>query len=162
MTDTSFLEGKRVLVVDDELDVIDTVRDLLPMCDMVTASSFEAAKQQLESQSFDVAILDIMGVSGYELLDICAAKDITAVMLTAHAVSREHIKKSYIKGAAYYIPKEEMSGLESFLTEVLQAKEKGQNTWAGWYKRFFNFCERRFGKDWVEKDKDFLDKITYY
>jgi CheY-like chemotaxis protein len=162
MEDTSFLSGKKVLVVDDEPDVLDTIQDLLPMCDMVTASSYEEAKRLLESQSFDIAILDIMGVSGYELLDICAAKDITAVMLTAHAVSQKHIQKSYIRGAAYYIPKEEMSGLEVFLTDVLQAKEKGQNTWAGWYKRFFNFCERRFGKDWVEKDKDFLDKMNFY
>jgi len=162
MADTTILKGKKILIVDDEADVLDTLRDLLPMCDIVAASSYDQAKKHLESQWFEIAILDIMGVSGYDLLEICAKKGITAVMLTAHAVSQDHIKKSYIKGAAYYVPKEEMSDLEVFLTDVLEAKMKGENTWAGWYKRFFRFCERKFGKEWVEKDKDFLDKITYY
>lgn len=162
MTTPDILDGKRVLIVDDEADVLETLKELLPMCDIVAASSYEEASQHLQSQWFDVAILDIMGVSGYELLDICAKKDITAVMLTAHAISRDHIRKSYIKGAAYYVPKEEMAELEVFLSDVLMAKQKGENTWAGWYKRFLSFCERKFGKEWRDEDEDFLNKISYY
>ena len=162
MKNTDMLTGKKVLIVDDEADVLETLKDLLPMCDIVAASSYEEAKNYLDSQWFEIAILDIMGVSGYDLLDICAEKGITAVMLTAHAVSQEHIKKSYMKGAAYYVPKEEMSQLEVFLTDVLLAKEKGENTWDGWYGRFIRFCERKFGKEWVDDDKDFLSKISYY
>jgi DNA-binding response OmpR family regulator len=162
MKNASMLAGKKVLIVDDEADVLETLKDLLPMCDIAAASSYEEARDLLESRWFEIAILDIMGVSGYELLDICAKKDITAVMLTAHAISREHIKKSYLKGAAYYVPKEEMGELEVFLTDVLLAKQKGENTWAGWYNRFIKFCERKFGKEWVDDDKDFLNKINYY
>jgi len=162
MENANMLAGKKVLIVDDEADVLETLKDLLPMCDIVTASSYEEARKHLESQWFEVAILDIMGVSGYDLLDICAKKDITAVMLTAHAISQDHIKKSYMKGAAYYVPKEEMGELEVFLTDVLLAKQKGENTWAGWYKRFLKFCERKFGKEWLDEDKDFLNKISYY
>jgi DNA-binding NtrC family response regulator len=162
MNTTNILDGKSVLIVDDEIDVLETLKDLLPMCDIVTASSYEEAKRHLENKRFEIAILDIMGVSGYELLEICAKKDVTAVMLTAHAISQSHIKKSYIKGAAYYVPKEEMAELEIFLTDVLVAKEKGENTWAGWYKRFLKFCERKFGKEWQDDDQDFLNKISYY
>ena len=162
METENILDGKSVLIVDDEVDVLETLKDLLPMCEIVTASSYEEARGYLENKWFEIAILDIMGVSGYELLDICAKKDITAVMLTAHAISQGHIKKSYIKGAAYYVPKEEMGDLEVFLTDVLLAKQKGENTWAGWYKRFLKFCERRFGKEWLDEDEDFLNKISYY
>jgi hypoxanthine phosphoribosyltransferase len=37
MTEYELLKGKRVLLVDDELDVFDTLEDLLPMCEKVWA-----------------------------------------------------------------------------------------------------------------------------
>jgi DNA-binding response OmpR family regulator len=73
-TRDKILEGKRILVVDDEPDVLDTLEDLLSMCEVVKASSFEKAKSLLESGPFDFAILDIMGVNGYDLLDIATKK----------------------------------------------------------------------------------------
>jgi len=63
MSDQTLLDYKRVLIVDDEPDVLETLEQLLPMCDVVRASNFEEAKALLETQYFDMAILDIMGVS---------------------------------------------------------------------------------------------------
>jgi CheY-like chemotaxis protein len=83
MAENKLLDGKRVLAVDDEQDVLDTLVDLLPMCELVTAPSFEEARELLESQPFDLVILDIMGVDGYGLLEIATRKNIPAVMLTA-------------------------------------------------------------------------------
>lgn len=37
MTDRDLLKGKRVLLVDDEPDVLDTLQELLPMCETVKA-----------------------------------------------------------------------------------------------------------------------------
>jgi DNA-binding response OmpR family regulator len=109
MTENKLLDGKRVLAVDDEQDVLDTLFDLLPMCEVVKASSFEAAKKLLESQHFDLAILDIMGVDGYGLLDIAIRKNIPAVMLTAHAWSPDNLVRSIKEGAVSYLPKEELA-----------------------------------------------------
>jgi FixJ family two-component response regulator len=53
MAENKLLDGKRVLAVDDEQDVLDTLVDLLPMCELVTAPSFEEARELLESQPFD-------------------------------------------------------------------------------------------------------------
>ncbi|MBL7204370.1 MAG: response regulator [Desulfobacteraceae bacterium] len=89
------LQGKRVLIVDDEPDVLETMGELLSMCEVVRASSFDAAAGLLETQHFDIAILDIMGVEGYELLKIANRGDIVAVMLTAHALSPENAVKSF-------------------------------------------------------------------
>jgi len=55
------LKGKKILIVDDEPDILDTLEDLLSSCQVVKATSFEAAKEQLETRSFDMAVLDIMG-----------------------------------------------------------------------------------------------------
>ena len=109
MSKDDLLEGKIVLVVDDEPDVLETLDDLLPMCHVVKASTFQEAKELLETQAFDFAILDIMGVRGYELLECATRKKVIAIMLTAHALSVENTIKSYKRGAASYLPKDEMS-----------------------------------------------------
>lgn len=59
----SLLDYKRVLIVDDEPDVLDMLEELLPMCDVVKASSFDRGKELLETQYFDIATLDIMGIN---------------------------------------------------------------------------------------------------
>ncbi len=40
------------------------------MCISVTAKDFSTAANALENSTYDMAILDIMGVNGYQLLDI--------------------------------------------------------------------------------------------
>lgn len=62
MREKKLLEGKKILIIDDEPDVLDSLEQLLSMCDVVKAVAFDEAKQLLESQYFDIAIIDIMGV----------------------------------------------------------------------------------------------------
>ena len=156
------LEGKRVLLVDDEPDVLDTLVDLLPMCETVKASNFKAAKDFLETEYFDLAILDIMGVEGYQLLEIANQRKVTAVMLTAHALSPENIVKSFKEGAASYLPKEEMVNIASFLNDVFEAQQQGKNTWVRWYDRMGSFFEKKFGSKWQDDDKEFWEKFPFY
>jgi DNA-binding response OmpR family regulator len=148
--------------VDDEPDVLDTLADLLPTCETVKASNFKAAKGYLESEYFDLAILDIMGVEGYQLLEIANQKDVTAVMLTAHALSPENVVKSYKEGAASYLPKEEMVNIASFLNDVLEAEEQGKSPWDRWYDRMGSFFEEKFGPKWQDNEKDFWEKFPFY
>ncbi len=43
----------------------------------------------LESKPYDVVILDIMGVRGFDLLELSVKKGLKVAMLTAHALSPE-------------------------------------------------------------------------
>lgn len=156
------LDGKKILVVDDEPDVLDTLEELLPMCEVVKATTFENAKELLETQVFDLAILDIMGVDGYGLLKIANEKKVNAVMLTAHALSPDNVVQSYEKGAASYVPKDEMVNITTYLNDVLEAKEKGVNFWSRWLDRLGVFFDRRFGPDWQDEHKSFWDKFSTY
>lgn len=157
------LDGKKVLVVDDEPDILDSLEELLDMCDVVKAASYEEGKELLESQSFDIAILDIMGVEGFDLLDCAKEKGVITVMLTAHALSPETIVKSHEKGADSYIPKDRMIEITTFLNDILEAREKGMPTWRKLFERLGTYFENRFGPDWMLDDKKFLDKyINYY
>ena len=162
MTNSPLLQGKNILVVDDETDVLDTLVDLLADCNVQTAGSFDEAQQMLESRRFDIVILDIMGVSGYDLLQIATRKKLTAVMLTAHALSPENVTKSFKGGAAYYIPKEEMVNITTFLEDILDAQQKGQNTWGRWVERLGSYCERHFGPNWQQGDRIFWDKFPFH
>ena len=145
------IKGKRVLVVDDEKDILETLADLLEICKIDTASSFEEGKMMLEQNNYDIAILDIMGVKGYELLDLCNKKRVIGVMLTAYAVTPEDIKRSYENGAASFVPKEKMADITTYLTDIYEAREKGKNLWWRWFDRLANYCEKKFGPDWQKE-----------
>jgi len=158
MSDVSLLDGKKILIVDDEPDILAVLEDLLDMCELVKASSFEEAKTYLESQNFDIAVLDIMGVDGYGLLEIAIRKNIPALMLTAHAFTPDNLVKSIKKGAASYIPKEEIAEITEYLVDVLTAKKEGRNAWETWEEKLpTSYFERRWGAAWKDNDKDFWD-----
>jgi DNA-binding NtrC family response regulator len=155
------LQGKRVLIADDEPDVLETLEEIMSMCEVVKATTFDRAKELLETQHFDIAVLDIMGIDGYGLLKIAKDKKILAVMLTAHALSVEETVKSYKKGAASYVPKEEIEKIPLVLNDVLEAREKGKHSWWRWLVRLGPYYDRRFGPDWQERDKEFWEQFKY-
>ena len=160
MADEDRLKGKRVLIVDDEPDVLEILEDLLDMCEVVKATNFEDAKQFLESQHFDLAILDIMGVSGYYLLGIANEKKVISVMLTAHALTPEDIMRSYKEGAASYVPKDQIIHIAAFLNDILEAKEKGKHFWWRWWERLTDaYWEKKFGPKWKDRDKEFWEQF---
>jgi len=156
------LVGKRVLIVDDEPDVLETLAQLLSMCDIKKATTYDEAERLFEKEKLDIAVLDIMGVDGYKLLDISKRRNVIAVMLTAHALSPEHIVKSFKGGAASYLPKEEMARIADFLEEILEAKEKGKHLWWRWLDRWGEYYEKKFGPDWHQEDKEFWEKFPYW
>lgn len=162
MSERSLIDNRKVLIVDDEPDVLETLAELLPMCNVATATNYEEAKELLETQYFDIAILDIMGVDGYALLEIANKRKVIPVMLTAHALSPENIVKSYKEGAASYVPKDEMLNITTFLEDILEAKEQGKSTWTRWFDRLGRYLDRKFGPDWQKDDKEFWDKFMYY
>ena len=155
------IKGKRVLIVDDEKDVLESLNELLDMCRIDDALSFEEAKELLENNYYDIAVLDIMGVKGYELLEIAKSKDVPALMLTAHALSEDNLKRSAESGASYYAPKDEINNIALFVADVLDAKDKDKNPWTRWFDRLSNFYDQRFGgTDWREKEREFWEKKT--
>jgi CheY-like chemotaxis protein len=163
MMDTKkILQGKKVLVVDDEEDILQLVSELLEMCKIDTASTFEEAKELLEKNFYHIAVLDIMGVRGYDLLDMAKNRNIPALMLTAHALTKEDLKKSAEKGASFYAPKDEINKIDVFVADVLESLEQNKNVWSRWYDRLAGFCDKRFGKNWRDQDSEFWDNLIKY
>jgi CheY-like chemotaxis protein len=160
MSESRLLDGKKILAVDDEPDVLEVLEGLLTMCDVVKTTTSNEAEELLESGDFDIAILDIMGVDGYRLLDIANRRNITAVMLTAHAFTPDNLVRSIKEGAASYLPKEELPNIAIFLNDILEAQEKGKSTWEPWQERLpSSYFEKRWGAAWRDTDKDFWERF---
>ena len=149
------LAGKKILIVDDEPDILETLKEILDMCLVDTAPDFETGRKFLDKNAYDAAILDIMGVRGYDLLEIAHKKNIPSLMLTAHALSPDSLVKS-IKGGAYsYVPKEKISDITFYLSEILKDHEKGIRKHGQWFVRLKPFFDRKFGAGWKEEHKEF-------
>jgi len=161
MDPREIISGKRVLIVDDEQDVLDTLAGLLDICKIDTATSFEEGRSLLQDNVYDIAILDIMGVKGFDLLEIAHRRGVPALMLTAHALSEESLKKSAENGASYYAPKDKIEEISLFVADVLEAKQKNKSAWIKVLERLGHFYDRKFGgPDWREKEKEFWEKRT--
>ena len=160
MDTNKIILGKKVLIVDDEKDILDILTELLELCKIDTASSFDEARGLLERYDYDIVVLDIMGVKGFELLEIANKRGIPALMLTAHALSEENLKKSAEDGAAYYVPKDEINQIATFVADVLEAREKNKNPWIRWFERLGSTFDILFtGPNWREREKEFWEKI---
>ena len=155
MSEKSPLKDKIILVVDDEPDVLETVEEELDMCLVHKAQDYDTALQYILSYTYDVVVLDIMGVNGFELLKTAVSREFPTVMLTAHAVTPEALKKSMKLGAVSFLPKEKMSELRDFLEDVVT--DGGKSIWIKFFDRLESYFNKRFGPDWKEKDKFFKE-----
>lgn len=157
------IKGRRILIVDDEKDILETLIEILAECKIDSASSYEEAKGMLEKNTYDLVVLDIMGVDGYGLLKISRERNIPALMLTANAMTPEDLKRSAEEGASYFAPKEKMENIETYLADIVDSIEKKQSPWKRMFNRLEGYYTKRFnGTDWRDKENKFWDdKVRY-
>ena len=161
----SILNGKRILAVDDEQDVLEVLKEEVlascPNCQFDQTTSYEIALEKLKSQSYDVVILDIMGVRGFDLLTLAVKRNFPVAMLTAHALYPEALKRSIEMGARSYLPKEKLGEIVPFLEDVL--KYEYLPGWGGLFENLRGFFNARWGEYWQKAEEKFwkeFDKKT--
>jgi CheY-like chemotaxis protein len=153
----SVLRGKRMLAVDDEPDILDILGEELDKygVNLEKAQSYEVAIQKLASFTYDLVVLDIMGVRGFELLMFAASRNVPVVMLTAHALSPEALKRSIELGARAYVPKDEIDNIAPFLEDVLTLSY--ESAWASLFNKLGSVFGKRFGPDWRKSEQEFWE-----
>jgi CheY-like chemotaxis protein len=159
----SILKGKRLLAVDDEPDVLETFREMVlaevPDCRIDEARTYEEAIGLIETEPYDLIVLDIMGVRGFDLLEAAVKRHFKVAMLTAHAMTPEALKRSYEMKAHAFLPKEKLADIVPFLEDVLTYdyttgwKRLLQKLHAFFSDRFVSDWERKTGMDWREWTK---------
>ncbi len=149
----SALKGKKILAVDDESDVLAELEDEIllacPDCAFEKAIDYEGAAKLLKSKEYDIVILDIMGVRGFDLLEIAVSRKFKVVMLTAHDLNPEALQRSHDLGARAYLPKEKLAEIVPFLEDVLHYDHK--SGWRRLLDRLENYFDERFEKGWKDK-----------
>jgi CheY-like chemotaxis protein len=154
------LNNKRILAVDDEPDVLELLEEQLEDFEGIivdTATDYNQAYHLIRSWTYDLVILDIMGVRGFDLLNASVSLGFPTVMLTAHALSVEALRKSIEMGARAYIPKEKLSDIVPFLEDVLTLSHKP--AWQRLFSRLGGFFDRTFGSDWQKDEKTFWEQV---
>lgn len=159
LTNRQLLKNRLLLVVDDEPDIVETIEELLDECTIFPANSYETAKELLSGQHFDLAVLDIMGVRGYDILELAYNRNIPSLMLTAHALSPENLRESIEKGADSYIPKDELANISDHVADVLRNRLEGGEGHGAWYGKLKPFFDKTFGKGWRENDRNFWNSF---
>ena len=156
---SNFLKGKMVLAVDDERDVLEIIAEELEEYDVELdrASTFEDGLEKMSALTYDVAILDIMGVRGFELLEYAESRKIPVVILTAHALSPESLKKCIELGARAYLPKDQLGKIAPFLEDVLTLSYN--SAWRSVFEKVGTSFGKRFGPEWRKTEKEFWEKF---
>ena len=149
----SVLDGKRILAVDDEPDVLSVLEEEIggacTNCTFEKATRYEQAVALLKTNTYDLVILDIMGVRGFDLLQLAAERNFKVAMLTAHALNPDALKRAFELKARAYLPKEKLGEVVPFLEDVLR-----YDYLPGWKRLLENlkgFFDSRFESDWEKK-----------
>jgi DNA-binding NtrC family response regulator len=157
MAKSTILDGKSILAVDDEPDVLDVLEEEIleaaPKCKFEKATTYYEASRRLRSRTYDVVILDIMGIRGFELLNLSAKRNLTVAMLTAHALYPESLKRSIEMKARAYLPKEKLGEVVPFLEDIL--KYDYLPGWGRLMKKLEGYFDSRWGRSWKKSEEMF-------
>jgi DNA-binding NtrC family response regulator len=154
----SILNGRLILAVDDEPDVLDVLENEIlgyaPNCKIEKVTTYQDASKRLESQNYDVVILDIMGVKGFDLLEQSVKRNFRTAMLTAHSLNPESLKRSIEMGAYAYLPKEKLGEIVPFLEEILESSD-GSTVWGRLMNKLEGYFSSRWGELWKKSEEKF-------
>jgi len=149
----SILNGKRILAVDDESDVLDILEEEIleacPNCQIDKATSYETALDKLQSNAYDIVILDIMGVRGFDLLDMAVKRNFKVAILTAHALIPAALKQSFERKARAYLPKEKLGEIVPFLEDIVRYEYLPG--WKQLLQKLKEFFDTKFTPEWEAK-----------
>ena len=154
----SILNGKRILAVDDEPDILAVLEDEIlayaPNCEIEKVTTYQEAAKKIESQTYDVVVLDIMGVRGFDLLDQAVKRNFQTAMLTAHSLNPESLKRSIEMGACAYLPKGKLGEIVPFLEDILESAD-GSTAWGRLMNKLEGYFSSRWGDLWKKSEETF-------
>ena len=145
----SILDGKRVLGVDDEPDVLAVLEEeILGACPNTRfdkATTYEEAVARLVTGNYDLVILDVVGVRGFELIKFLEDRFIPVALLSTYPLTPEVLNRSLPLSPRVYLPKERMREIVPVLEELLR---RGQSPmWRGLLRRWDDTVGKKTGPE---------------
>jgi len=121
--------SEKVLIVDDEKDFLDILSDRIRLrgMDVSTASSAEEALNMIETESYDVVIMDYMmpALDGFQALKLMKAKqpEMQIILLTGNVPGEKYTEAKAL-GALDVI--EKPPDLRVLIQKIKKAKKGGR------------------------------------
>ncbi len=123
---TSILEGKQILAVNDDPEVLELLRQKILeaglICRFDKATTYHQAVERLLCLTYDLVVLDIEGGRSFDLLRLAVRRNFPVAMLTSNPLNPGALKRSIEMGAKAYLPRDKMSEIVPFLEDMLTCK----------------------------------------
>ena len=158
---TSLLDGKRMLAVDDEPDILDVLREDLEKygLSLDTASSYEEGFPEDDLIHLRPGDSRHHGGARFYLLMFATSQNTPVVMLTADALNPESLKKSIELEARAYVPKDEIDRIAPFVEDVFPSLELSVRMASpSLFQRSLACLGKRFGPSWRKSGKGIREK----
>jgi hypothetical protein len=119
----SILRGKRILAVGGEPDILEVIgRKILeacPSCQFDKAIHYIEAVERMVSFTYDLVILYIGGVRGFDLLDLAQSRNLQVAILTTNSKSFNYAIE---RGASACLAREKPGECVPILEDILRYK----------------------------------------
>lgn len=119
----SVLEGKQILAVDDDPLVLQILEQKIVEaglnCMLDKAMTYIQAVEMMVSLTYDLVILDITEVRGFDLLNLTVLRNFPAAVLARKPLNPDTLMRSIEMGARAYLPKDKLGEIIPFLEDML-------------------------------------------
>ena len=152
---------KHILIVDDDVAVTNYFKVFIAQTGLFETTVMNDPRKVmplLEKEEFDIVLLDMdmPNISGMDILHEMNKQAINVSVVVLTGVNDVDLAvKSMKLGAVTFLPKDKMSELQSFLEDVVLGG--GKPVWEKFFDKLGDYFNKRFGPDWVEKDKYFKE-----
>ena len=149
----SILKNKMILAVDDDPDVLmvleEEILEACPECHFHKVTTYKEAVERMLSFTYDVVLLDIIGVQGLELAELAVSLNVPIGMFTAHPLTPEVLEGFINMKTHAYLPKERIGGIVPFLEDMLGNKYLPE--WRLFFDKITGFLGKKIEIDWGKK-----------
>ena len=148
-----YLKGKKILAVDDEEDILNTLVEALEEAHVDRAADYQTALKLIEREQLRPGHPGHHGGIRSQAVEKTVEKSIPTVMLTAHALSAETLLASIRKGAIFYLPKEKLAEIDTDPEPTARIHGIWPTTWNLLFDKLGDFFDEKFGPDWKKRTR---------
>ena len=127
LKDRDILQNRDILIIDKDPVTIEAIKKNLDMCCCDSVSNLEGARTNLNQNTYDLIIFDLMMDQKNEVLEIARNKEIPIIILASQEFTDKEINENFSLVLKNDLSKIAGSAAETLKT-CLQGKQ-GYNTW---------------------------------
>ncbi len=145
----SVLEGKQILAVNDDPVVLQILEQKIVEaglnCRLDKAMTYIQAVEMMVSLTYDLVVLDIMGVRGLDLLNLTIMRNFPAAVLASKPLNPDTLRRFIETGTRVYLPKDKLAEIVPFLEDMLTPRY--QSGWKPLLEKTRGFFAWAFGSN---------------